>query len=90
VVYIVYDCYKRTRGGVDEDAAMLEYLGALSIPQVKKAGAWYTLNAPSGVIKTQAREARGKLDQDPKAREWLRTIVKANFLRNPAEAVQEE
>lgn len=77
-------------GGVDEDAAMLEYLGALSIPQVKKAGAWYTLNAPSGVIKTQAREARGKLDQDPKAREWLRTIVKANFLRNPAEAVQEE
>jgi hypothetical protein len=41
------------------------------------------------VIKTQAREARGKLDQDPKAREWLRTIVKANFLRNPAEAVTE-
>ncbi len=77
-------------GGVDEDAAMLEYLGTLSIPQVKKAGAWYTLNAPSGVIKTQAREARAKLDQDPKAREWLKGVVKANFLRNPTEVALEE
>ena len=77
-------------GGVDEDAAMLEYLGGLSIPQVKKAGAWYTLNAPTGIIKTQAREARTKLNQEPKAREWLKSVVKANFLRNPTEVALEE